>query len=64
MPIWTGDEDYEKFEVHGHPTNMTMHLLILDADWHSLCSCLCCPCKGKQEVGRLLSPTVYYGGIQ
>ncbi|XP_072054927.1 uncharacterized protein [Arachis hypogaea] len=22
VPIWTGDEDYEKFEIHGHPTNM------------------------------------------
>ncbi|XP_057718638.1 uncharacterized protein LOC130933129 [Arachis stenosperma] len=26
MPIWTGDEDYEKFEVHGHPTNMVVDL--------------------------------------
>ncbi|RYR66471.1 hypothetical protein Ahy_A03g012461 isoform B [Arachis hypogaea] len=26
VPIWTGDEDYEKFEVHGHPTNMVVDL--------------------------------------
>ncbi|RYR40387.1 hypothetical protein Ahy_A09g046141 [Arachis hypogaea] len=26
MPIWTGDEDYEKFKVHGHPTNMVVDL--------------------------------------
>ncbi|RYR60970.1 hypothetical protein Ahy_A04g018062 [Arachis hypogaea] len=24
--IWTGDEEYEKFEVHGHPTNMVVDL--------------------------------------
>ncbi|RYR34663.1 hypothetical protein Ahy_A10g049646 [Arachis hypogaea] len=26
VPIWTGDEEYEKFEVHGHPTNMVVDL--------------------------------------
>ncbi|XP_016172531.1 uncharacterized protein LOC107614918 [Arachis ipaensis] len=26
MPIWTSDEDYEKFEVHGHSTNMVVDL--------------------------------------
>ncbi|XP_057747864.1 uncharacterized protein LOC130967058 [Arachis stenosperma] len=26
MPIWTGDDEYEKFEVHGHPTNMVVDL--------------------------------------
>ncbi|RYQ84517.1 hypothetical protein Ahy_B10g103895 [Arachis hypogaea] len=26
VPIWTGDEAYEKFEVHGQPTNMVVDL--------------------------------------
>ncbi|RYR76969.1 hypothetical protein Ahy_A01g001463 isoform C [Arachis hypogaea] len=30
-PIWTGDNGYKKFEVHGHPTNhiffVCMHVL-------------------------------------
>ncbi|RYR07974.1 hypothetical protein Ahy_B05g075480 [Arachis hypogaea] len=26
MPIWTGNDEYEKFEVHGHPTNMVVDL--------------------------------------
>ncbi|RYR32878.1 hypothetical protein Ahy_A10g047403 [Arachis hypogaea] len=26
VPIWTGDEEYEKFEVHGRPTNMVVDL--------------------------------------
>ncbi|RYR19080.1 hypothetical protein Ahy_B03g063761 [Arachis hypogaea] len=26
VPIWTGDEEYEKFEVHGHLTNMVVDL--------------------------------------
>ncbi|RYR07375.1 hypothetical protein Ahy_B05g074719 [Arachis hypogaea] len=26
MPIWTRDDEYEKFEVHGHPTNMVVDL--------------------------------------
>ncbi|RYR07325.1 hypothetical protein Ahy_B05g074657 [Arachis hypogaea] len=26
VPIWTGDEEYEKFEVHGHSTNMIVDL--------------------------------------
>ncbi|RYR79232.1 hypothetical protein Ahy_A01g004057 [Arachis hypogaea] len=26
IPIWTGDEAYEKFEVHGQPTNMVVDL--------------------------------------
>ncbi|RYR43730.1 hypothetical protein Ahy_A08g040129 [Arachis hypogaea] len=28
VPIWTGDEDYEKFEVHGHPTNMAYYVFM------------------------------------
>ncbi|RYR01298.1 hypothetical protein Ahy_B06g080163 [Arachis hypogaea] len=26
VPIWTGDEAYEKFEIHGQPTNMVFDL--------------------------------------
>ncbi|RYR15204.1 hypothetical protein Ahy_B04g071927 [Arachis hypogaea] len=26
MPVWTRDDDYEKFEVHGYPTNMVVDL--------------------------------------
>ncbi|XP_025692605.1 uncharacterized protein [Arachis hypogaea] len=26
VPIWTGDEAYEKFEIHGQPTNMVVDL--------------------------------------
>ncbi|RYR12861.1 hypothetical protein Ahy_B04g070169 [Arachis hypogaea] len=26
MSIWTRDDEYEKFEVHGHPTNMVVDL--------------------------------------
>ncbi|RYR72987.1 hypothetical protein Ahy_A02g007244 [Arachis hypogaea] len=26
VPIWTGDEAYENFEVYGHPTNIVVDL--------------------------------------
>ncbi|RYR50401.1 hypothetical protein Ahy_A07g037004 [Arachis hypogaea] len=56
VPIWTGDEDYEKFEVHRHPTNMVVNLgKRLCTCQHSLCSCLCYSCTGEEETRGFLS---------
>ncbi|RYR54302.1 hypothetical protein Ahy_A06g029560 [Arachis hypogaea] len=33
LPIWSGDEHYERFEIHGWPTNMVVDL------GKSICTC-------------------------
>ncbi|XP_057755628.1 uncharacterized protein LOC130974795 [Arachis stenosperma] len=51
VPIWSGDSEYEKFEVHGWPTNMVVDL------GKRLCTCgMPCvhACAALARVGRRL----------